>query len=60
MIRIQLKKKFETKTEAWRYLLSIVHPGDETYFEAVGNKTKQSNVVNFADDLKELGLEPVD
>ena len=60
MIRIRLKEKFENEEEAWRFLLSIVHPGDETHFESTG-KPKKINTVNyFEEGLKSLGLEPVE
>ena len=40
MIKVQLKKRFDTKSEAVQYLMGIVSLGNEHYFEFVGKKKK--------------------
>lgn len=55
MIRVRLKKKFESKSEAWEFILSLVEPGNEMYFETTGKATKVSNP-SYENELKELGL----
>lgn len=57
MIRVQLKKRFETNSEAVQLLMGIVNPGDESYFEFVGKEKKGSVEKNsLLEDLKKIGL----
>lgn len=59
MIQIRLKKKFNNKTEAWRYLMSLVDAGDESEFESVGKEKTGYTGLNLSDEIKELGLQEV-
>lgn len=60
MIRVQLKKRFDTRSKAVRFLMSIVDHGDETYFEFVGKRKKGATEENadatLKNELSELGL----
>ena len=55
-----MKKRFDTKSEASRFIMSLVDPEDESYFEFVGKRKKGSieEDINatFENELSELGL----
>ena len=57
MIRVQLKKRFDTKSEASRFLMCVVDPGDEQYFELMGKEKNGIVEKNcLLEDLKNMGL----
>ena len=56
VIQIRLKKKFNNTTDAWRYLMSVVNPGDESEFESYGKEKKKYTGPVLEDEIESMGL----
>uniref|UniRef100_A0A6M3LXT9 Uncharacterized protein n=1 Tax=viral metagenome TaxID=1070528 RepID=A0A6M3LXT9_9ZZZZ len=60
MIQIRLKKRFTNTTDAWKYLLSLVNPGDEDEFESFGKEKGEYKGPSLDDDLHYFGLRAIE